>query len=170
MVSLTNFHGKFDKYLLDMWRAGLIDILTGTGGKHWSWLKPYICLSFTTGRNRTRQRARKLAASSLHEGPRRMKGGLMKTEIFDSLLPEQKAELETLAAMPEEQINTRDIPEQKDWRVAQRGLFFRPIKKQITLRIDADLIGWFRDRAPNGEGYQTRINEALREYVGRHGG
>jgi uncharacterized protein (DUF4415 family) len=71
--------------------------------------------------------------------------------------------------MPEEQINTRDMPEQKDWSGARRGLFFRPIKKQLTLRIDADLIAWFRDRAPNGEGYQTRINDALRQYVAHHG-
>ncbi len=71
--------------------------------------------------------------------------------------------------MPEEQINTRDIPEQKDWSGARRGLFFRPIKKQLTLRIDADLIAWFRDRAPNGEGYQTSINDALRQYFAHHG-
>jgi len=94
----------------------------------------------------------------------------MKKEIFEPLTLEQKAELEALAAMPEEQINTRDIPEQKDWRGARRGLFFRPVKKQLTLRIDADLIAWFRDKGPNGEGYQTRINEALREYVAHHGG
>jgi uncharacterized protein (DUF4415 family) len=80
----------------------------------------------------------------------------------------ERAELEALAAMPEEQINTGDIPEQRDWRGAQRGLFYRPIKQQLTLRLDADLIAWFKDRAPNGEGYQTRINSALREYVAQH--
>jgi len=46
--------------------------------------------------------------------------------------------------------------------VAERGEFYRPMKEQITLRLDKDVIAWFRT---GGEGYQTRINEALREYV-----
>ncbi len=98
-----------------------------------------------------------------------MKGEPMKKAISD-LTPAQRAELEALAALAEEQINTRDIPEQRDWRGAQRGLFYRPIKQQLTLRLDADLIAWFKDRAPNGEGYQTRINRALREYVALQAG
>jgi uncharacterized protein (DUF4415 family) len=86
-----------------------------------------------------------------------------------TLTPGQKAELEALAAMPEDQINTSDIPEKRDWSGARRGLFFRPIKKQLTLRLDADLIDWFQTRVPNGKGYQTSINNALREYVIQHG-
>jgi len=62
----------------------------------------------------------------------------------------------------------RDIPEVRGWIGAQRGLFFRPIKKQLTLRIDADIIAWFRSAAVKREGYQTRINRALREYVSSH--
>ena len=80
----------------------------------------------------------------------------------------QKAELEALAEMPNDQINTRDIPEQRDWSGARRGLFFRPVKKQLTLRLDADLIDWFQTHVPNGKGYQTSINDALREYVVQH--
>jgi uncharacterized protein (DUF4415 family) len=91
----------------------------------------------------------------------------MKKEI-SNLTAQQQAELAALAAMPEDQINTRDVPEQKDWSGARRGLFFRPIKRQLTLRLDADLIAWFREHAPNGEGYQTKINDALREYVAHH--
>jgi uncharacterized protein (DUF4415 family) len=41
------------------------------------------------------------------------------------------------------------------------------VKKQLTLRIDADVIEWFRTDARNGGGYQTSINRALREYVTR---
>ena len=85
-----------------------------------------------------------------------------------SLTAEQKAELTALAALPEEQINKGDIPEQKNWTGARRGLFFKPIKRQLTLRIDADLIAWFKEHSPQGEGYQTRINTALREYVSHH--
>jgi uncharacterized protein (DUF4415 family) len=89
----------------------------------------------------------------------------MKKENSKSLTAAQKAELDTLAAMPEDQINTAVLPEQRDWSGARRGLFFRPIKKQLTLRLDADLIDWFKTHAPAGEGYQTRINSALREYI-----
>jgi len=91
----------------------------------------------------------------------------MKKVISDHLTSDQRAEIEALAAMTEDEIDTRDIPEQRDWSGARRGVFFRPVKQQITLRIDADLIDWFR-RHPDGKaGYQTRINRALREYVAR---
>ena len=76
-----------------------------------------------------------------------------------------RAEIEALAALPEDRINTAALPEQRDWSHARRGVFFCPIKKQLTLRLDADLIDWFKTHAPTGEGYQTRINSALREYV-----
>jgi uncharacterized protein (DUF4415 family) len=77
----------------------------------------------------------------------------------------QTAELETLAALPDEAIDTSDAPEIADWSGAQRGLFYRPVKRQLTLRLDADVIAWFRDHALADEGYQTRINRVLREYV-----
>jgi uncharacterized protein (DUF4415 family) len=92
----------------------------------------------------------------------------MKKEISNSITPEQSAELTALAALPDDQINTRDIPEQRDWSGARRGVFFRPIKKQLTLRLDADVIDWFKTHAENGEGYQTSINSALRAYVTQH--
>jgi uncharacterized protein (DUF4415 family) len=48
------------------------------------------------------------------------------------------------------------------WMVAERGDFYRPVKEQITLRLDKDVIAWFKT---GGEGYQTRINEVLRDHV-----
>jgi uncharacterized protein (DUF4415 family) len=39
------------------------------------------------------------------------------------------------------------------------------VKRQLTLRIDADIVEWFR--ANSETGYQTKINAALREYVER---
>jgi uncharacterized protein (DUF4415 family) len=36
---------------------------------------------------------------------------------------------------------------------------YRPIKRPVTLRLDADVIAWFKAK---GRGYQTRINRALR--------
>ena len=79
----------------------------------------------------------------------------------------QLDELARLAALPETEIDTSDIPEVRDWSGAKRGAFYRPLKQQLTLRIDADVVDWFRSRAPAGRGYQTNINEALREYVER---
>ena len=38
--------------------------------------------------------------------------------------------------------------------------YYRPIKKLVTLRVDADVLFWFKK---TGRGYQTRMNEALRK-------
>ena len=88
----------------------------------------------------------------------------------EELTSELRAEIDALAALPDDQIDTSDIPGQLDWRGARRGVFFRPIKQQITLRLDADLIDWFRRHPEGDEGYQTRINRALREYVEQQDG
>jgi uncharacterized protein (DUF4415 family) len=77
----------------------------------------------------------------------------------------QQAELKSLAALPDDAIDTSDAPELLDWSSAKRGLFYRPVKQQLTLRLDADVIAWFKHHTTSGEGYQTRINRALREYV-----
>ncbi|HWK44536.1 MAG TPA: BrnA antitoxin family protein [Stellaceae bacterium] len=84
----------------------------------------------------------------------------------DPISPELQAELAALEAMPDDQIDTSEMPEVTDWTGAKRGAFFRPIKKQLTLRLDMDLIAYFQGDDP--EGYQTRINAALREYVESH--
>jgi uncharacterized protein (DUF4415 family) len=77
----------------------------------------------------------------------------------------QRAELEALAALPDAAIDTSDAPELLDWSGAKRGLFYRPVKRQLTLRLDADVVAWFKSHTTPSEGYQTRINRALREYV-----
>jgi len=93
----------------------------------------------------------------------------MKKGSSKPLSRKDHAELAALAALPDAEIDTSDIPEIVDWSGAKRGLFFRPVKQQLTLRIDADIIAWFKRRARGGQGYQTRINHALREYVERQG-
>jgi uncharacterized protein (DUF4415 family) len=82
--------------------------------------------------------------------------------------PGQQAELDVLAALPEEAIDTRDMPEVCDWSGARRGVLYLPLKPQIAVRIDADLVDWFKSQSRQGERYQTRINRVLREYVKRH--
>jgi uncharacterized protein (DUF4415 family) len=94
-----------------------------------------------------------------------MKEKRMKKASSDRLNERQRAELEAVAALPEDQVNTQDVPEVTDWTGAKRGLFYRPVKQQVTLRIDADILAWFKHHANQGKGYQTDINRALRDYV-----
>jgi uncharacterized protein (DUF4415 family) len=72
------------------------------------------------------------------------------------------ADLERLNALPDDQIDTSDIPEMTDeqWSRAKRGYFYRPIKQQVTARLDADVLAWLKS---DGRGYQTRMNTILRK-------
>ena len=90
----------------------------------------------------------------------------MKKDMTELSADVQK-QIKTLEALPDDQIDTTDAPEILDWSDARRGVFYRPVKKQITLRLDADIIAWFKARARDGRGYQTNINGALREHVRR---
>jgi uncharacterized protein (DUF4415 family) len=89
----------------------------------------------------------------------------MKKGVSKRLTPEQLAEVKSLAALPDDAVDTSDAPELLDWSGAKRGLFYRPVKQQLTLRLDADVVAWFKGQTSSNEGYQTRINRALREYV-----
>ena len=74
----------------------------------------------------------------------------------------QKEELASIATLTDQRIDTDEVPEVRDWSGARRGVFYRPVKEQLTLRLDADVVDWFK---AGGKGYQTRINKALRAYV-----
>jgi uncharacterized protein (DUF4415 family) len=86
------------------------------------------------------------------------------------LTAKERAQIKALKQRPDSEIDQSDIPELTDrfWRNAVRNPYYRPIKQQLTLRLDADLVAWFKRRAKEGRGYQTGINRALREYVERH--
>jgi uncharacterized protein (DUF4415 family) len=79
-----------------------------------------------------------------------------------ALTTRQKRELAALAALPDDQIDTSDIPELPPgaWKNAIRGRFYRPIKQAVSMRLDADVIAWLKKR---GKGYQTRVNSILRQ-------
>jgi uncharacterized protein (DUF4415 family) len=64
--------------------------------------------------------------------------------------------------MPDDQIDTYDIPElpPSAWKNAVRGKFYRPIKQAVSMRLDADVVAWLKKP---GEGYQTRVNSILRQ-------
>jgi len=77
-------------------------------------------------------------------------------------IPESiRKELAALAAKPENEIDFSDLPPttEQDWHGAVRGKFYRPIKQQLTVRIDADVLEWLKSQ---GKGYQGRLNEILR--------
>lgn len=90
----------------------------------------------------------------------------MKKDINELPLDVQE-QIRGLDDLPDDQIDTTDAPEILDWSDARRGVFYRPVKRQITLRLDADIIAWFKAQARDGRGYQTDINGALREHVQR---
>jgi uncharacterized protein (DUF4415 family) len=93
-----------------------------------------------------------------------MKGEHLKKAISKVMTAKQRAELKALAAKPDNKIDTSDAPEVLNWPGAKRGRFYRPVKQQLTLRLDADVVDWFKQQ---GEGYQSRINAALRAHMGR---
>lgn len=72
-----------------------------------------------------------------------------------------RKELAALAARSENDIDFSDLPatSQQDWQDAVRGKFYRPVKQQLTVRIDADVVAWLKSQ---GKGYQSRLNDILR--------
>ena len=90
----------------------------------------------------------------------------MKKDMTE-LPPDVQQQIRALEDLADDQIDTTDAPEILDWSDARRGVFYRPVKQQITLRLDADVIAWFKAHARDGRGYQTDINGALRAHVKR---
>lgn len=80
------------------------------------------------------------------------------------ITPEIRANLDQIAARSDDAIDLSDAPEITDWSGAVPGRFFRPVKQQVTLRLDADVLHWFKTHGGD-RGYQTRINAALRRFV-----
>ena len=70
-------------------------------------------------------------------------------------------ELSALADLPDECVDTSDLPEltAEQFRGAIRGRFYRPVKAQITARLDADVLAWLK---AGGKGYQSGMNAILR--------
>ena len=79
----------------------------------------------------------------------------------------QRARVQALAKLKDEGIDFSDIPPLGEdfWKTAVRGKFYRPVKKQVTLRIDSDILHWFKTHKGDARGYQTAINAALRKVV-----
>ncbi len=57
-----------------------------------------------------------------------------------------------------------------DFSNGKRGaLIAEPGKERITIRLDAEVLAWFRDQVKGGGNYQTLINEALKTHIGMAG-
>jgi uncharacterized protein (DUF4415 family) len=72
--------------------------------------------------------------------------------------------------MKDSEIDLSDAPELTPEMfakaVVRRGLKPASRKRLITLRVDSDVLEWFKAQ---GRGYQTRINDLLRAYKEAHG-
>jgi uncharacterized protein (DUF4415 family) len=80
------------------------------------------------------------------------------------LTRKQHAEIATLTKMSDREIDYSDIsriPAQVLKRAVRRG-FDRPIKPQLSVRIDADVLAWLKSR---GKGYHSRLNDILRSLM-----
>jgi uncharacterized DUF497 family protein/uncharacterized protein (DUF4415 family) len=79
-----------------------------------------------------------------------------------ALTAQREDELKALAKKSDDDIDYSDIPSSDDepWSEAVRGKFYRPLKTQASVRIDADVMEWLKRP---GKGYQTRLNAILRE-------
>ena len=75
------------------------------------------------------------------------------------LTKEQKREIAAIAARKDEEIDLSEMPEIIDWSGAEVGKFYRPPKRSVTMRVDADVIEWLKSYGP---GYQSRANMLLR--------
>jgi uncharacterized protein (DUF4415 family) len=79
---------------------------------------------------------------------------------------ESRTDWVAVKAMSEEEIEAGiatdpdDVHEPVDWMRAVKGM--PPRKRDIHMRIDEDILDWFRQA---GRGYQTRINNVLRAFM-----
>ena len=86
-------------------------------------------------------------------------------EWKNSLSELEQNDWDRLAEMEDEDIDTSDIPEldERFWEEAE--LVMPEAKEQISIRIDREVLDYFRKGGP---GYQTRINAVLRDFYEAH--
>ena len=77
-------------------------------------------------------------------------------------IPPLAEQIANMKQKDDKDIDFSDIPELLDWTNAVRSKLYRPVKKHVTLQIDADVLEWFKLKYPK---YQSAINAALRQYI-----
>lgn len=80
--------------------------------------------------------------------------------------PALHKELKALMAKPDTEIDFSDIPELDFDKLGKPVInkFYRPLKKSISIRLDADVLSWFQSQPK----YQTLINQLCRLYYLKH--
>jgi uncharacterized protein (DUF4415 family) len=76
-----------------------------------------------------------------------------------------KTDWQRIDAMSDEDIDTSDIPPLDEAFFANAQIRLPERKVPITIRLDPDVLAWFKDL---GKGYQTHINAVLRTYMEAH--
>ena len=89
----------------------------------------------------------------------------MKSKDMKPATRDISAELAVIDAMTDDEIDFSDIPEVTDFSGFKRGLFYRPKKEAVTIRLDSDVVAWFKASEPK---YQTAVNRVLRDYMISH--
>ena len=70
-----------------------------------------------------------------------------------------KSDLARVDRMKDSEIDYSDIPPLNKSFLKKATAAWPPVKMQLTIRLDADVLGWLKR---HGRGYQTRINRILR--------
>ncbi len=88
----------------------------------------------------------------------------MNDERTKRAIEDHRDELAALASKTDGQIDFSEMPElaDEDWKHAVRGKYYKPVKQQLTIRLDADIVDWFKRTQPK---YQTAMNEVLRKHM-----
>ena len=113
-----------------------------------------------TPQKRMNMTKKKLSESSPQELQRQVKNGDI------TLTKKIAAEINKLKSR-EINLSDKEAPEITNWSDTHVGKFYRPIKTQITIRIDADVLDWFKHATKK---YQPLVNLACREYMTKHSG
>lgn len=95
----------------------------------------------------------------------------MKKQVFSKTSHASKTDWKCLDRMRDRDIDYSDIPRLSPEEFAKGAVRWgtgeRTAKEQITLRLDADVLRWFRAL---GKGYRSQINQLLRAYMDAHHG
>lgn len=94
--------------------------------------------------------------------------GIVKYTL-DTLPETRQEDIKRMQAIKDKDIDFSDIPPLTDqfWANAKRiDQLYRPQKKQVTVRIDADVLAWLK--SGDEKGYQTRLNAILRNAMFQH--
>ena len=81
------------------------------------------------------------------------------------LTKKQRECIEAIRNLPDEEIDTSDIPEVLDWSNARRGLLYRPVKKEVVLNLDEYVIDWFESHHCDAGERDEAINAVLMEHI-----